>query len=373
MNFDEIHLDSTWMPKWFEARAEVFKNVASWRNKEVDEVFFNFSKPEAGWLNISIYSNGKKLHTFPISAAFDPFLDIKMWMEDIANDFRLSSDLYIDVEGRIIVFHHEYVSLAEVGISRMFLHEEREKDSWEKYDANTYTAKSLFWVYDSETEDMPIVCYCETKQLLFALYVGILEFASRSEATSSIQGGWYYLDDSDNWTLYNTIKSPLIEWLLYSDHAYRHLRPKFNPHPLINETVHMWAEWGDGLFWHQKGGCCGNAEKFFIDTDDTEIDLSSMPEIKEWYDKYENTYYPESPWPKSEYQEWIAQGWELAKKIRLMLPDSVDLFYQWRRFENIPTKYGTGRDMVIIVPNKRTIICDSSKFKLSLSTSDRII
>ena len=66
----------------------------------------------------------------------------------------------------------------------------------------------------------------------------------------------------DRWTFYNHIKSSLIEWNYDSKEAYRHVKPKFKETPAVKETVHMWAEWGDALFWHQRGGCCGNAESF---------------------------------------------------------------------------------------------------------------
>lgn len=65
---------------------------------------------------------------------------------------------------------------------------------------------------------------------------------------------------------------------------------------------------------------------------------------------------------------------ELAKKIRMLLPESVDLFYEWKYYENIPGRYceripgytSMGRDVPIIVPDMRTVICDASSFNLSL-------
>lgn len=366
MNIKHSYIDSLWIPGWFKARADLYQKVSSWDEKEVEEVLFDFSKPDAGWIDISIYSDGKHLHTFPVSAAFNPLLDMKIWMEDVANDFKLSSNLFMDVEGRIILFHYEHISLAEVGVRRMYVHEERDKDQWEKFNAITDADMGLFFVYDTDTESIPVACFCKTKQMLFALYDGLLQYASRSESTSQIKGKWYYLDESyDNWTFYNTIKSPMIEWSIYSDHGYRHLRPKFKSQPTIKETVHMWAEWGDALFWHQRGGCCGNAEKFHVDTDNTEIDLSSMPEVRQWYDEFDCRA-PEVPWEKEEYEAWLNRGWELAKKIRLLLPKSVDLFYEWRNFKDIPSKYGMGRHIPYIVPDLRTINTDKSEFNLLL-------
>ena len=365
MNFKQSYIDSIWLPGWFKARADVYNKVANWGEKEPEEMFFDFSKPEAGWIDVSIFSNGEKLFTFPISAAFDPFCEIKRWMEDIANDFRLSADLNIDAEGRNIIFHYERISQSEVGIRRMFVHEDIDKDRWERFSALTEPDTGLFFVYDTTSESTPVVCYCHTKQFLYALYARILQFASRSGHTQLIKDEWYYIDEGDNWRLYNTIKSPLIEWSIYSDHGYRHLRPKFIVPHEIKETVHMWAEWGDGLFWYQRGCCCGNADKFFVNTDDAEINLSSMPEVRKWYDEFDNRY-PEVPWGEGEYESWLNNGWELAKKIRLLLPESVDLFYEWKNFKDIHSKYGMGMHIPYIVPDLRTIITDTSEFDLLL-------
>ncbi len=365
-DFKQSYIESIWLPGWYKARAELYGGVAKWDEKEVEEVFFNFSKPNAGWIDMSIYSNGKKLHSFPMSAALDPFNEMRTWMEDIANDFKLSADLNIDAEGRNIVLHYERLSLAEVVVRRKHVHEDRDQDQWESLNAVTEPEYGLFFVYDTATESVPVLCYCKTKQFLHALYVGLLEYASRSEAKSSIRHGWYYLDHShDNWTLYNTIKSPLIEWCIYSDHGYRHLRPSFETPARIKETVHMWAEWSDGLFWHQRGGCCGNAEKFFVDTEGTVIDLSSMPEIRQWYDEFD-TRVPEEPWPSEDYNAWLNRGWNLAIKIRQLLPESVDLFYEWRHFGGVPGRYGTGRDLPHIVPDLRLVKSDNQRFNLLL-------
>ena len=366
MDFKHSHLESIWSPGWFKAKAQIYSNVAEWGDKEFDEVFFNFSNPKAGWIEMSIYIDGERLHTFPLSAALDPFNEMRIWMEDIANDFKLSADLNIDAEGRNIVLHYERVSLSEVIVRRKYVHEDRDKDQWASYNAVTEPESGLFYIYDTDTETVPVLCYCQTKQLLHALYVGLLNYASRSESKSQIKHGWYYLDHTDdNWTLYNTIKSPLVEWCIYSDHGYRHLRPSFNPQTKIKETVHMWADWGDGLFWHQRGGCCGNADKFYVDTDETEIDLSSMPEVRQWYDEFNNRF-PEVPWPTEDYRTWLNRGWELAKKIRLLLPESVDMFYEWKRYRYIYDGNETGRDLPHIVPDLRTVESDLSRFNLIL-------
>ncbi len=366
MNFNEIYLNINYLGNWVKARAELYKELSSWENKDFEEVFFDISKPDDGTIYVSVFSNGAELHKFSLNEDYDPFSKIRTWMEDISNDFKLSSDLYLEDDNRVIILHYEQISLAEVGEGRLFVHEEYDDDLWESFNAVTHPATGLFYVYDSATESIPVICYCKTKQFLFALYAGLLNYASRSESTKLIEKEWYYCSNSeDNWTFYNTIKSPLIEWCIFSDQGYRHVCPQFKSPATIKETVHMWAEWGDGLFWHQRGGCCGNADKFFVDTDDTEIDLTSMPEVRKWYEQFDQLS-PGVPWDEKGHKKWLDEGWELALKIRMMLPETVDLFYHWKYFDKIPGELIDGREIPIIVPDLRTIKSDHSRFKLLL-------
>lgn len=367
--FRERALDFYDTPSWFESRSQVYKEVASWNNKNIDQVYFDFSAPDCGWMYVSIYVNGKKIHEFPLTAAFDPFHELKTWMEDIVNDFKLSSDLYLELEGRTAILHYEHIKLAQVGSERKFVHEEYNIDEWEDYDAN-YGAPDicLFYLYDSGVNGIPVVCCCRTKDFLLALYNGLLYYASRTKNAPLIGKEWYYMDHDDdgnpiesNWTFYNRLKSPLIEWNLDSRLAYRHERPVFKDHPMIKETVHMWTEWGDGLFWHQRGGCCGNAEEFFVDTESATIDLSDLPDIRTWYDEFDMRT-PDADWPDEQFKPWLNKGWELAKIVRTRLPMEVDLFYHWKPFKLDDNEWGYV-DIPIIVPDTRLLIPKEERYE----------
>lgn len=191
---------------WHEARSKVYKTFAEQSNIQTSEVYFEFSAPDVGWADVSVYCDGNKKLTFPISAAFDPFEDIKAWLEDIVNDFKLSSDVCIDAEGRTIILHYEHLRLAEVGSERKFVHEDRDEDEWQSYDAMSCPDLGLFYIYDSDSMEIPMVCCCETKQFLFALYHAMLEFARNGK--HNIGKEWYYMDsdDSDRGVLYYVMK-----------------------------------------------------------------------------------------------------------------------------------------------------------------------
>ena len=358
---------------WHAARSKVYKTFAEQSDLQISEVYFEFSAPDAGWAYVSVYCDGNKLHTFPISAAFDPFDDIKVWMEDIVNDFKLSSDICIDAEGQTIILHYEHLRLAEVGGGCKFVHQDRELDEWQSYDAMSCPDLGLFYLYDSGAMDIPVVCCCETKQLLFALYHAMLEFARNGK--HDIGKEWYYMDRDDNGdptenrlTLYNRIKSPMIEWGIYSDHAFRHLRPTFNKKEAIREAIHMWPDWGEACFWDDNGIGSGDTHYLLYgdEQNEQEIDLTSVDGLQEWYDKFDHQDIPNGM-TNEDRIKWLTQGWEVAMKVRQLLPPHIDLYYMWKSCEGIKDKNGFVKELARIVPDIRDVderSCNRMKFKL---------
>lgn len=355
-------------PNWFELKSKLYADICTWEPRKLDEVFFHFKAPNAGWMDFDVYVNGEKKHSTYFSAAFDPFRELRVWMEDVVNDFKLCSSMAIEIEGRTLIFHYENIKLCDVSVRRKFINEDREKDEWEFTDADTHPTIGVFCLYDSACDALPIICMCSAKQLVQSLYGSLLEYAT-GEYKNKIPRDWYYMDldydddDNewkplcDNWDFYNIIKSPLIEWFIYSKDGYRHKCHKFKPTPKIKETIHMWAEWGGGLFW--QGKCCGNADGFYIETGCKRIELTDIPELREWYDEFDNRA-PEDIWPEDEYNKWFAKGWELAKLVRKRLPENVDLFYQWRKYA-LQSPFDGNKEIPLIVPNDNLEIKKSTK------------
>lgn len=341
---------------WHEARSKVYKTFAEYYTIQTSEVYFEFSAPDVGWADVSVYCDGHKKHIFPISAAFDPFADIKVWLEDIVNDFKLSSDICIDAEGRTIILHYEHLRLAEVGSERKFVHEDRDEDEWQSYDAMSCPDLGLFYIYDSDSMEIPMVCCCETKQFLFALYHAMLEFAR--DKNHNIGQEWYYMesDDRDRSDLYNEIKSPMIEWGIYSDHAYRHLRPTFIEREPVQETIHMWPDWGGACFWDDNGIGSGDTHYLLYgdEQNEHEIDLGSVEGLQEWYEEFDCQDIPKGM-SKEEHVKWLAKGWEVAMKVRQLLPPHVDLYYMQKAYKGIKDKNGYVKTHARIVPDIRDV------------------
>ena len=50
----------------------------------------------------------------------------------------------------------------------------------------------------------------------------------------------------------------------------------------MQETIWMWAEYGDALFWYRDGGCCGDSKGLVTEYRHKRIDLTGIEGLQEW-------------------------------------------------------------------------------------------
>ena len=94
------------------------------------------------------------------------------------------------------------------------------------------------------------------------------------------------------------------------------------------ETIIMWAEYGDALFWHKGSGCCGDSRSLVTDSGKV-IDVTGIKGLREWYARYDDDKYPAYSWTPEEYSAWRKEGWKYAQAIRDLIPDNIDLVYEY--------------------------------------------
>ena len=110
------------------------------------------------------------------------------------------------------------------------------------------------------------------------------------------------------------------------------------------ETIYMWAEYGNALFWHKGQGCCGDSRSI-ITRSKRVIDLSGIYGLKEWYARYDDDRHPAYEWSPEEYNSWNEEGQKYALAVRGVLPDIIDLVYG----------FGNG-DSILSVPRKGKVV-----------------
>lgn len=95
------------------------------------------------------------------------------------------------------------------------------------------------------------------------------------------------------------------------------------------EILFMAEDTFSGPFWTRGGACdIGGCETVFLEND-VEIDVSPIKTLKKWYsqaDKYDPYSAVEEFQPEG-FQDWVNEGFEIAKQIKKILPKEVELYY----------------------------------------------
>ncbi len=347
-------------PGWY--RAELYHELENLNQAELDEVQVMLDNFSAGWMHLHIYVNGDEKDIIHLSAPFDPTENIKEWLEDIISEHNIISSLEIEEEGHqsTLVFERIQGSVSGVGKSDIVIRETMQDPFWKVedlelkdkygyigYGPNQHFGYGIFYLYDSSLDTITAKAIVKIRDLVSIFYMAFLTLAGHQGASKKkpldFSREWYYedyYDDEDddegnhdsailhrnNMSFYNIMKSPRIEWIL-SDSRRNWYRQEINKVD-VTAVVHMWPEWGDGLFW-VADGCCGNADSFSLEG--TTYDLTSIEGLREWYDDMDNNGLN---WNEDQWNSHKGKGYGLAKKIRNLLPNNIDLYYEWLDYKH---------------------------------------
>lgn len=320
---------------WFLERARIYQQLGEQFPKSLDKVTFSFSNPEAGWMNMTVKVNGETKLEVPISTCFDPFADFSRWMQDIVKEAYQEQTVGFDYEGACCYFHYEQLTSPRIGAEVIYDENGNRTNEWRDYDANSRYEVGLFYIYNSGKDNIPFCAICKTKDFINSFYTALLwHFASGDK---DFEQEWFYGENEygkkpkyTKWTLYNWVKSPLLDWNYRTGRTYACDRPSFKRNPKISSVVHMWAEYEDALFWTADGKCCGSSSSLSLD-DGSVIDLTGIDGLKSWYEKFDADTHPAYEWTTEEYDAWNREGWKYADAVRAILPPDVDLFVSFGR------------------------------------------
>ncbi len=360
-------------PDYYLLRSQFLLEVAKGKPDHVSEVYVSFSKPDYGWIYMDIFIDGRKKHSIHLSDVFDPSLDIINWLTGIISRDKTIARLSINEEGAesILVFEEYGTEMKGAPLSGLMNTQGYamlfSKTPGDAEDFNNRVQLGLFTVYHTGTNSMPVKAIVSTRQLVSAIYLGLLSYAATfvySKDEESFAWNWnhdeYDLDLPDydvsqgQWDFYNTVKSPELEWYLYSDAPVRADLPVTSASKnRITSYIIMWAEWGDGLFW-TTGGCCGNADRVYADG--SWISLLEIAGLREWYDEFDYSE-PCVEWEPAKERDWFERGRKLAFEVRKRLPKSVELFYYWLPFKHPVDKKPGVMDLIpdILIKNYKSL------------------
>ena len=337
---------------WYNSRGKLYSELTKMKkfDDHLDSVYFYMDEPDMGCIDFSIFVNGKIEYEGMFSEIFDPFVKLRNWLEGIAQGGTPIYSLCINQEGPTLYLIYEVLE-----------------------QANFYKPEiGVFYLYGNQPDDIQIKAIVNAKELVSAFYLAMLNFGGNTYngPNPNFKEHWYCDANRcrrkhflDNWTFYNTVKSPILDWFVSSRERYGNYSYfDFKKLPPIKETIQMWCDFGSELFWgrYSDGSGAGIGDYSIICTHTCgHIDLSSIEGLREWCNEYE---YRELLDDGSEDlpEEWLKRGQLFARKVRTLLPDTIDLyFYYWDPEVEVINPYKEDwqfpERLPMIVENRRAI------------------
>ena len=165
-------------------RSRIFAKYGERLPQIADRVSFEFDKPNSGWIELMIQVNYEEANTLSLSSAYEPFQDMKEWLEDIVYNIRgfskKPSMLEIDCESYDAVLYYEPVF------------EQKDKDT------------GIFYVYDTADNKIWADAYCDTSVFIKSIYEAIINYAIEMALTPDFVEEWV-------WDAYNSEMGPYNE------------------------------------------------------------------------------------------------------------------------------------------------------------------
>lgn len=192
---------------WFEHRSQIYAELAKKGalNRPLDSVTFNFAEPEVGWIDVSVFVNGEKKAFIPLSDVYDPFDDIKEWLESIVKKINHTNTILIDCESEHVFLAYEHISI----YSEEFPNDDKK-----------HRSMGLFYIYNSYDDKILFSALCNTTEFISSFYRSLREMVLQCKEYH-FNDHWYcapYYEDNDddeeideNRVFYDHIESSIVE------------------------------------------------------------------------------------------------------------------------------------------------------------------
>ena len=180
--------------QWLLERSILFAKYAKELPKVCDKIEVKFEKPDFGWINTHFIVNEKEKGYIELSSVYEPFTDIKKWLEDIVRkEAEYSHGVsMVDVNCEFYGAALYYEPILLMG------NEWNGLNPWSCYDTG------IFYVFDGAINKVWAEAFCETKVLVKSIYESIVNYAKEMREVDSFIEDWV-------WDAYNGEMAPYDE------------------------------------------------------------------------------------------------------------------------------------------------------------------
>lgn len=157
-------------------RSKLFAKYAEKMPSKSDKLELKLDYPGHGWLDMHFIVNGEEKLKIPASYVYEPFEDIRDWLEQIVRnvfDFTPTGAKIYDESYDYLLYYEPF-----------FFHSD------ELLTKNPPHLDGLFYIYDSYEKKIVSEAVCETKTLVRVFYETILNFAKESSKREEFVDDW---------------------------------------------------------------------------------------------------------------------------------------------------------------------------------------
>ena len=208
---------------WLHERSMLFEKYAANMPTKVDSIDLQLDYPDHGWINLHIVVNGEERELITASSVYEPFEDIKEWLEHIVShifDFTpCGVNIYDEFANYILYFEPILFQTDEL------------------MTPTPPELCGLFYIYDGERKKVVADAFCETKEFVRCFYQRILNFALSARINENFVDDWCWdaynaecaamseNNDPEIRNIFvNKVSSELIEKFLYDQNSTRKFR-----------------------------------------------------------------------------------------------------------------------------------------------------
>ena len=178
--------------QWLHERSRILEKYAVNIPDKTDNISLQLDDPHDGWIDMHMFVNGKEKALINASDVYEPFVDIKEWLESIVShifDFTPSAVNIFDESYNYILYYEPLFYQDD----ELLLRPPSE-------------LCGLFYVYDSYEYKIVADAYCKTSEFVRTFYETIVSYAKKNRenelfVTDWIEGAynkeWGKMDDDD--------------------------------------------------------------------------------------------------------------------------------------------------------------------------------
>ena len=153
--------------RWLHERSRILEKYAVNIPAKTDNIILQLDEPDNGWIDIHIIVNGEERELINASDVYEPFEDIRKWLESIVS--------------HIFDFTPFAVNIYDESYNYILYYEPLLYQNDEMLMCPPAKLCGLFYVYDSYKNKIVADAYCETKAFVRTFYETIVSYAKKAK------------------------------------------------------------------------------------------------------------------------------------------------------------------------------------------------